>query len=236
MRRLLRHAGTALVVLGLGTLAGAGVVWQWQDPVTAVYTHLEQRGLAGGYEERLASFTPRPRAAEGEDVPVAELRDELHEEASAYRAATGTGDPVGRLLVPRLGLEVVVVEGTDDETLRRGPGRYSPSAMPGEGELVYVAGHRTTYSAPFARIDELRPGDAVVLEVPYGRFEYRITGHEIVEEDALEVLESRGREELVLQACHPRFFASHRYIARAEPVSVTPTDGPRLDAAALASR
>ena len=91
--------------------------------------------------------------------------------------------------------------------------------MPGEGELVYVAGHRTTYGAPFSDIDELEPGDAVSLELPYGTVEYRVTRHRIVDDNDLSVLETRGREELVLQACHPRFFASQRYLVYARPVS-----------------
>ena len=228
MRRAIRALGTLLIVTGLGTLAWAGVVWQWQDPVTALYTYLEQRELADDYEERLAQYRGRPAEVQDEpvagaaEIPVVEWRERLAGAAAAYRRSEGEGDAVGRLTVPRLGLEIVVVNGTDDDSLKRGPGRYLGSAMPGEGELVYVAGHRTTYSAPFAKIEALRPGDAVVLEVPYGRFEYRIAGHRIVEDSALDVLESRGREELALQACHPRFFASHRYIAYAEPVSVAP--------------
>jgi sortase A len=85
-----------------------------------------------------------------------------------------------------------------------------------------VAGHRTTYGAPFSDIDELEPGDPVTFEVPYGTFRYVVTGHRIVRANQLEVLESRGREEIALQACWPRFFASHRYIAYAKLVRVEP--------------
>ena len=94
--------------------------------------------------------------------------------------------------------------------------------MPGEGELVYVAGHRTTYGAPFSHIDRLEKDDRVFVELPYGTFEYRITGHRIVTATELSVLKSQGTELLALQACHPRFFATQRYIAYAEPVSVVP--------------
>jgi sortase A len=119
----------------------------------------------------------------------------------------------------------IVVNGTDSSTLKEGPGRYLGSAMPGENELVYIAGHRTTYGAPFSRIDHLRRGDPVFVELPYGSFRYRITGHRIVDDNEVSVLESRGYEQLALQACHPRFFASQRYIAYAELVSVTPPGG-----------
>jgi sortase A len=93
--------------------------------------------------------------------------------------------------------------------------------MPGEGQLVYIAGHRTTYGAPFAHITDLKRGDRVFIELPYGTFEYAITGHRIVAAEELSVLKSKGVEQLALQACHPRFFASHRYIAYAKPVGVT---------------
>lgn len=222
MGRLARGLGTLLVVAGFGLLAWAFAVWRWQDPVTAVYTHMEQRELSRGYEERIADFTAVQVQASEDDGDV---RARIAEAAAEYRESLRTGDAVGRLIVPRLGLDIVIVEGTDDRTLRRGPGRHEETYVPGEDELVYVAGHRTTYSAPFSRIDELRPGDAVVLEVPYGRFEYRITRHRIVDDRELSVLRSQGEELLALQACHPRFFASHRYIAYAEPVRVTAAGG-----------
>ena len=91
--------------------------------------------------------------------------------------------------------------------------------MPGEGKLVYVAGHRTTYGAPFSDINRLDAGDTITVELPYGSVEYRVTSHRIVDDNDLSVLESGNREELVLQACHPRFFASQRYLVYAKPVS-----------------
>jgi len=92
--------------------------------------------------------------------------------------------------------------------------------MPGERELVYVAGHRTTYGAPFSNIDRLDPGDSISLELPYGTVEYRVTKQRIVDDNDLSVLESQGREELILQACHPRFFSSQRLLVYARPVAM----------------
>ena len=88
-----------------------------------------------------------------------------------------------------------------------------------------IAGHRTTFLAPFAHIERLRRGDRVTLELPYAQFVYRISGHRIVAADELSVLRSPRRELLALQACHPRFFATHRYIAYARPVLVRPKGG-----------
>ena len=245
MRRALRWLGTLMMAAGLLGLVWALLVWRWQDPFTAVVTHLEQRELASGYEEQVAEFerTASPPAVEPVESPttdgpsVVDLRRRIRSDARAYRRQVERGEAVGRLKVPRLGLNMLVVNGTDAHSLRKGPGRYMGSAMPGEGELVYIAGHRTTYSAPFSRIEKLQRGDRVTFVLPYGTFDYRITRHVIVKDTALRVLRSPGREVIALQACHPRFFASHRYIAYAEPVRVLPRgpDARVIPARALAA-
>jgi sortase A len=97
--------------------------------------------------------------------------------------------------------------------------------MPGEDRLIYIAGHRTTYGAPFSDIDSMRTGDRVRLDVPYGTFIYSVTRHRIVKATELSVLRSPRYELLALQACHPRFFASHRYIAYARLIRVEPRGG-----------
>ena len=121
--------------------------------------------------------------------------------------------------MPRLGLDMVMVEGTDTDSLKKGPGRDARTFMPGEGRLVYVAGHRTTYAAPFADIDQLEKGDRVTLEMPYGTFVYIVDRHRIVDDNELSVLRSGRGEEVALQACHPRFFATQRYIVWAVPAA-----------------
>ena len=96
--------------------------------------------------------------------------------------------------------------------------------MPGERQLVYIAGHRTTYGAPFGDIDKIRPGDLITASLPYATVTYRVTGHRIVDDNDLSVLKTHHREQLVLQACHPRFFASERYLVYATPISVKRRD------------
>ena len=211
MRRTVRALGALSILGGLALVAWAGVTWAWGEPFTALYTKREQGRLAESYERRAEAFRGSPRL-------VAETGAGQADAARRYRAGLNTGDPVGRVRIPRLGVSMVVVEGTDTESLKKGPGHYAGSFLPGQGELIYVAGHRTTYSAPFARIDSLRPGDTVVFQVPYGTFEYRVTRHRIVDATDVGVLRSRHREEIALQACHPRFFASQRYIVYAKPI------------------
>jgi len=220
MRKLARIVGTVMVVAGLGVLAWAFTVWKWEDPLTATLNYIEQRELAESFDRRLEEGRPAGTAPATVDV-----RKTLPRSAVKWRRGSKQGDAIARLRIPRLGLTEIIVNGTDTNTLKRGPGRYLGSAMPGEGELVYVAGHRTTYGAPFSRIDKLRKGDRVFVELPYGTLEYAITGHRIVAATETSVLKSKGREQLALQACHPRFFATQRYIAYAEPVRVSPPGG-----------
>lgn len=215
---ILRRVGIAATVLGTLGVVWVIVVWQWQDPFTALYTLYEQHQLATRYNRSFATYAPPVVDAANEEQRIAF-------EANAYRSSLREGDPVGRLIVPRLGLSKIVVNGTDAAELRKGPGHYIGSYLPGQGQLIYIAGHRTTFSAPFARIDELRPGDPITLEVPYGTFLYRVRAHVIVPADDVARLQTHGREQLALQACHPRFFATQRYIVYAVPVGVVPRVG-----------
>src|SRR5262249_32655276 len=145
--------------------------------------------------------------------------------AARERRHARVGQAIGRIKGPRMGLDMVVGNGTDEATLKKGPGRYLGSAPPGPGRPVYIAGHRTTYPAPFSKIDQLHKGDRVTIEMPYATFVYRVSGFRIVPANDLSVLRSPGHELLELQACHPRFFATHRFIAFALPVEVIPRGG-----------
>jgi sortase A len=229
VRRAARIAGTLMIVAGIGAVGWVLLVWQWQDPFTAIYTKYEQHKLASSFAHRFADYRPPARrgtpARPGARMSLSAEQAEIKTEAAAYRKSLQEGEPVGRLIVPRLGLRAIVVNGTAHDDLTRGPGRELHTYVPGEGELVYVAGHRTTYLAPFAHIDSLRAGDRITFELPYAAFQYEVTSHRIVAADDLAVLKSHHKEVLVLQACHPRFFATHRYLAYAKLVRVTPRDG-----------
>jgi sortase A len=220
MRRLARATGFLLALGGALILVWAVAVWQWQDPITLVVNKRYQSRLASAYEERVREFPQRvPR---GEARPTKATRITQFALAERFRKRTDEGDPIGRLIVPRLDLRVMVAYGVETDTLKKGPGLHPSTGLPGQRFLSYVAGHRTTYGAPFSEIDSLRPGDKITFELPYGTYRYVVTDHEIVRDDQIEVLKGRGREELALQACWPRFFASHRYIAYAKLVRVDP--------------
>jgi sortase A len=237
-RRSLRIAGTVLLVAGALVLVWVLVVWRWQDPFTALYTHWKQHELSRSYQKRFDAYRP----ARTSEASIDSVMRTVAREGRRYRLESKRGQAIGRIRVPRIGVNMILVNGTDDATLRRGPGRDLRTYMPGEGQLIYIAGHRTTYLAPFAHIEKMRVGDSITLEVPYGTFRYRVFRKQIVPSDDLAVLRSRGREVVVLQACHPRFFATHRYLvygrlSRVDPRGGRPVRPPatQLTAAPLAS-
>ena len=232
MHRYRRRLGTLLLIAGVGVLAWALLVWAWQDPFTGLYTRWQQHKLTRRYDDLYAAYRPqRPSRS-----TLAAMRQELRSEAALYRKTVHRGDPIGRIRIPRMGINMILVNGTDHETLKKGPGRDLRTFMPGQGELIYIAGHRTTYLAPFSHIDSLRRRDQVTLTMPYATFVYAVTGHRIVAADDLSVLKTHHHEELELQACHPRFFATHRYIAYAKLLNVRMRGAPAtISAAALAA-
>jgi sortase A len=230
MRGRVHLLGTLLAVAGVLVLGWALLVWQWQDPFTALYTTWKQHQLASQYDKRARTFTT---TISGPTVKAE--RASIAREAKRYRLSSKRGQVIGRIRVPRMGINMLLVNGTDHDTLKKGPGRDGRTFMPGENRLVYIAGHRTTYLAPFSHIDRLRRGDRVTIEVPYATFIYAVTRHRIVKSTDLSVLRSPRHELVELQACHPRFFATHRYIAYAKLLRVEPRGAKPYELTAQAS-
>jgi sortase A len=127
------------------------------------------------------------------------------------------GDPLTRLEIPRLDVDVIVVEGTSLSALRAGAGHYPETPLPGQHGNVAIAGHRTTYGKPFNRMDELVEGDKVILTTPLGRYTYEITQRPWVVDDAdwspVDDYPAEG-DYLTLTSCHPEGSAAYRIVAR----------------------
>ncbi len=161
------------------------------------------------------------------DLWAARLQSGLVNDLSAnerdYRLKrVGVGDPLTRLEIPKLGVDVVVVEGTTLSALRAGAGHYPRTPLPGEPGNVAIAGHRTTYGAPFARLDELAPGDEIVLTTPIGRHVYEVARMPwVVDDQDWSVIKEYPREGsfLTLTTCHPEGSDDYRLTVRAELVS-----------------
>jgi sortase A len=223
-KKALTSLSWILILTGLVVGAWTITVWQWQDPLTAIYTAHRQSQLNSALEHRADAFavTLPPRTTTAVVPRRAASAAALRRLATAYAANTAEGDPLGKLIVPRLGLHVVFVNGTHTADLHSGPGRDQRTGLPGQNRLVYIAGHRTTFGAPFADIDRLRPGDPIVLQLPYAVFTYRVTTTRIVDAHDLSVLRPGNHEVVVLQACHPRFRATQRILVYAVPTHVGP--------------
>ena len=221
MRRALDWLSVVLIAAGLVLVVDAGATIVWQEPFSALYAHLQQDRLDD--ELRVAEGTG-PTLADRR--ALARLRTQerrMRFLARRMRRGLQDGDPVGRIKMPSLDRSYVIVEGTTAGDLRNGPGRYAGSSLPGLSGTTGVAGHRTTYLAPFRNIDKLRKGSTVELEMPYGRFYYRVFATRIVEPTALGVLRRvPGERRLVLTACHPLYSAAQRIVVfarllRSEP-------------------
>jgi sortase A len=143
--------------------------------------------------------------------------------ADDYRAGkVRSGDPLTRLEIPKLDVDVVVVEGTSLPALRAGAGHYPNTVLPGEKGNVSIAGHRTTYGRPFNRMDELVPGDKVILTTPLAKHVYEIIDRpHVVEPDDWSVIRQYPKEGslLTLTSCHPEGSADYRIVVRAQLVS-----------------
>lgn len=220
MRRILRGLGTALLIAGVALMIDALLTVVWQEPFSAAYAHFVQGGLDDDLDQL---------AEEGPDQQEFAALDALQEReqkvaflARSVRTRVPEGDPLMKLWIPSLGVTRAVVDGTSTADLRKGPGLIESTDMPGLGGTVGVAGHRTTYSAPFRNVDKLKKGNRLVLETAYGRFEYRVTGQRIVKPTDTWVLKRIGRERIVLSACHPLYSAEERIIVFGDLAKYTP--------------
>jgi len=209
--RALRPTLPALLV-ATGALATADAVATvvWQEPVTALWAARQQHELAAGVarlDTKLVRQTPQAALQPTIDPPT-----RMRALARTLERTTDQGHPVGRLAIPRIGARDVVVQGTGASSLRKGPGHYLGTALPGQPGTVGIAGHRTTYGAPFRHLDALRRGDAITITMPYGEFVYRVEGTRIVSPDDVSSLTNIGRQRLVLTACHPLYSAAQRIV------------------------
>jgi sortase A len=132
----------------------------------------------------------------------------------AVSSSAGPGEAVAIIRIPSIGVDKVVVQGVGVDELRKGPGRYPGTPLPGEPGNAAIAGHRTTYGAPFAELGELVPGDVIDVTTAAGEFRYEVTGSEIVTPDRVDVLDPTPDDQLTLTTCHPRFSAAKRLIVR----------------------
>jgi sortase A len=225
--RALHAFAVLLIVVGALALTDAVVTLVWQEPITALYALLRQDHLSGdlrriehaaptAVEQRTLASLPDERAR------IAFLASELER-----RSANGAA--VGRILIPRVRASYVVVKGTDTADLISGPGIYPETHFPGIPGTTAIAGHRTTYLAPFREINLLKPGSHILLYMPYAHFTYTVTGQRVVWPTDVDAAVARvGYSRLVLSACTPLFSAEKRLLVYARLTRTVPVGAARI--------
>lgn len=207
---------------------------------TWAYTWWEQRGLREQVEQANSLMTAPVRAedlvpatttttltATPDPMAAALAKAEAERKAlqAAFRAAADafqaqvagkTGEPIGKILIPSIGLDVIMVEGAGTLDLREGPGHWPETPFPGQGGNFVVSGHRTTYGAPFRKFDKVQVGDTIDVILPYAAARYSVIRVIIVYPDEVDEVAQRGWEQVSLAACHPLYSARQRIVVQGD--------------------
>jgi sortase A len=209
--RFLHVASVALITAGVVILADVATTLAWREPVSSLYGSIQQHRAADELADLKARF---PGSAELRRVAAVEdRRRRARVLAGLFSNRVQEGDAIGRIAIPRIDLDVVAIQGTDTDSLKKGPGHYPQTPFPGQAGTTAFAGHRTTYLAPFRHLDRLRSGDPVEVEMPYATFIYRVQRTRVVSPSEIGIIRGAGYERLVLTACHPLYSASERIAA-----------------------
>jgi sortase A len=231
MRRLAHIASIALITAGLLVVVDVGITLAYQEPLSSIYSSIKQSEKVSQLKTLEAEFLTADEANEiqqaSKQATTKKEPEALHQDfarlAERLVNESKPGDALGRIEAPDMnGLNMVFVQGTDESSLELGPGHYPETAMPGQGKTVAIAGHRTTYLAPFRHIDSMKQGDKITLKMPYGTFVYAVQKTEIVDPSDVGVVHETGYERLVLSACNPLYSAAQRFIVFAKLVRSEP--------------
>ncbi len=224
--RALRVLAALLIALGALALIDGAVTLLWQEPISALYATIRQDDLSGALKQ-IERAPPTPV----EQRTLASLSDERKRIAflaGELEHHTGDGGALGRIVIPRVGASYVVIRGTNTEDLKSGPGVYSETRFPGIPGTTAIAGHRTTYLAPFRDINVLTRGNRILLYMPYAHFTYTVIGHRVVSpNDVQAAVANVGYSRVVLSACTPLFSAAKRLLVYARLTRTVPVGAAR---------
>lgn len=203
----MRRVGNVLIVIGLLLLYF--VVYE------VFGTSLETRRHQSSLRAEFADILDDPRT-----VPTVSPSPE----PSAIRRSPQRPPVIAQLIIPKLGVDVIVIEGVRIADLAWGPGRYPDSDAIGAKGSTAIAGHRTGWGSPFYNLDHLVGGDEVIIRTARATYHYRVTkGNVVVGPDDYWVTDgdpaSRAPSKLALTTCTPRFTSKQRLIVWADLVS-----------------
>lgn len=206
-RGLLLQLLLVLVVVGALVLASFALA-RGRDGGTA--TAGDRMGAAAGAFRAPTTLEPRP-------VPTTPPTTEALPLPDALPANWYENTPevlIGRLQIPKFGVDEPFYEGITLTVLNKGPGHWPGTAEPGRLGNMVVAGHRTTYSKPFNRLDELVEGDQVIITTDAARYVYAVRGVIVVPESHIGIAAQSRAHVATLFACHPKGSATHRIVAK----------------------
>jgi len=229
-RRAVRVLAIVMILVGVLALLDAGITLVWQEPFSALYAKLRQDHLSGALAK--VEHTAPTAVEERTLVNLADVRRRVAFLAGGLEGRAKDGSPVGRIRIPRIGASFVVVKGTNTSDLESGPGIYSETVFPGMAGTTAIAGHRTTYLAPFRHVDQLRRGSRILLNMPYAHFTYTVVGTQVVAPtDVRAAVGNVGYSRLVLSACTPLFSAAKRLLIYARLMRTLPIGAGRVPVA-----
>ncbi|MEO9223520.1 MAG: class E sortase [Acidimicrobiales bacterium] len=212
-------AGVGRVLISAGVLLLLFVGYQlWGTGLSEAHA---QQNLTKNYEQRLQSVhgASTPTTDSGADSSTVQPPPGVP--AASNGPAPKIGDPIGQIDIPKIHVRKTVVEGISDDELHRGPGHYPTTPLPGQKGNSAIAGHRSTYGAPFANVDQLGPGDKIIVTTPQGTFTYEVMAAPlIVKPSEVSVLDDFGDNRLTLTACHPKYSATERIIIQAKLIGL----------------
>lgn len=213
---------------------------------TGLTTQRAQNSLESQFESQLASTTTSTSTTVDTTVGTASTLPPAT--APTDIPPPANGDPVARIRIPSIGVDYIVIQGVDIADLKEGPGHFPQTPLPGQPGNVALAGHRTTYLAPFARLDELQPGDQIIFDTVQGEFTYTVdphagapgeepSGHFIVKPTQVEILAQGDTNMVTLMACHPKYSARERIVVTGTlttpPAPATPVAEPSTDSGSV---
>jgi sortase A len=227
----MRALPAVLVVAGgLGLVEGA-VTLLWKEPFSALSAAKTQQALGADLEA-----LERANAAEAAEAARSRKKTVQYQQRRAVSLRDGldVGEPVGRLRIDKLDLNKIVVNGADEEvSLKKGLGQQVETPLPGQkgAWTTGIAGHRTTYGAPFRDIDKLDRGDKIVYTLPYGRYIYEVEKTRIVDADYTKAFVPQGADKIVVYACYPMYSDAQRILVYGKLKKSEPRGGAREAAA-----
>lgn len=207
-----KKIGIILMIIGLAVLAYVPATWLWG--------YWDRRGLEDDFFRDSNAALASNRSILDNLQGAAEA-EKIRQLALVFNSGLKSEQPIARLEIPKLGLTAIIVEGTSDASLRKGPGHLEMTPIPGLGANFAVAGDRVLYGGPFLNLDELAAGDEILVKTSYAQFSYTVTGNRITTPEDVSVLDPLGYELITLITCDPPWGTSKRLVVQGKLVSAS---------------